>query len=378
MPRHASGHLVLLAAVAWSGLAASHAWELREDGYHVRPGEHIQPALDQAAANKTNKTVLVHPGTYRPHSARQALVWFNKRHDGITLKAAGRVVLTASNPEISKPSTPGHPAVVNHIVYFGDGISPRTTLQGFTLTGANGFVTQEGTAVMEPDETLPKGLFFYNDGGAIKIFGRSYPTIVQVECIDNYSSPCAGGVSIEHRGFVTNFVTIVDSVFRNNRAQVTGAAIDLLEGSAAKVVNCLFTGNRSNTGADIISTQNGQEPFTNNGVITVFTESRIWLERCTLVNNRNGLDDMEGRSLIKDCIFWNNFTRGKAPQEMPFDLDVQTGTRIEGCFLNGNLPNPYNGPYQVNVRTNAPPPDFDASFVPKAPEYNAAGYRPPR
>ena len=55
----------------WGGIT------LESDGYHVRPGDRIQDALDQAATNAVQKTVWVHAGTYRPESKRQALVWFN-------------------------------------------------------------------------------------------------------------------------------------------------------------------------------------------------------------------------------------------------------------------------------------------------------------
>ena len=54
------------------------------------------------------------------------MVWFNARHDGIILEAVGEVTLTAANPEIADKRSETHPAVVNHVVYFGDGILPGT------------------------------------------------------------------------------------------------------------------------------------------------------------------------------------------------------------------------------------------------------------
>src|SRR5207237_7789968 len=54
---------------------------LSNDGYHVFPGDNIQDALQLAAENKTNKTVKVHAGEYRPKSKRQALIWFTKIND---------------------------------------------------------------------------------------------------------------------------------------------------------------------------------------------------------------------------------------------------------------------------------------------------------
>src|SRR5688572_29708375 len=86
---------------------------LSSDGYHVHPGDNIQDAIQQAAANPTNKIVKVHAGEYRPHTKRQAMIWFNKRHEGVLLEAIGAVTLTAANPELSKTNEPSHPAVVN-------------------------------------------------------------------------------------------------------------------------------------------------------------------------------------------------------------------------------------------------------------------------
>src|SRR5436190_24333795 len=67
--------------------------------YEVFPGDTIQEALQMAAEDKTNKVVKVHAGEYRPNSKRQALIWFNRAHDGIRLEAEGSVTLTAANPE---------------------------------------------------------------------------------------------------------------------------------------------------------------------------------------------------------------------------------------------------------------------------------------
>jgi hypothetical protein len=194
--------------------------------------------------------------------------------------------------------------------------------------------------------------------------------------VDNYSSPCAAGISVQHAGHRTNHVLIQNCVFRNNRAQVTGAAIDLLEGSSARVVNCLFLANASNLGEDFISPQTGQPPFTNNGVVTVFPESRLWLERCTFVGNRNGVDDLGTESVYRDCIFWDNRWNAGARGGPRFDLDLQTGNRVTGCLVSGAMPNPYNGVNQRDNVMNPPPPRFDAAFVPQAPEYSRAGYRP--
>src|SRR5439155_814218 len=110
------------------------------DDAAVRPGESIQEALEQVALAPSKGTVRVHAGVYRPKSPGQAFLFFNARHDGITLVAVGDVTLTAANPQIADRRAAGYPAVVNHVVYFGDGVSARTILRGFKITGANGFV----------------------------------------------------------------------------------------------------------------------------------------------------------------------------------------------------------------------------------------------
>src|SRR5580765_4226484 len=107
----------------WLGLSVLRlgaAITLSPDGYHVFPGDNIQEALQRAATNQSQKVVKVHDGEYRPDKKRQALIWFNRAHDGIRLEAEGAVTLTAANPLLALPSDPGFPAVVNHVVYFGD------------------------------------------------------------------------------------------------------------------------------------------------------------------------------------------------------------------------------------------------------------------
>jgi len=349
---------------------------LKQDGYHVFPGDNIQDALQLAAENKTNKVVKVHAGEYSPSGKRQALIWFNRLHDGIRLEAAGPVTLSAANPKVTSPQTPGFPAIVNHVVYFGDGISSNTVLEGFRLSGANHFVTDKLTQRIEPDTTVAKNLFFYTDGGAIKIFGRSYPTIRNVEVMDNYASPCGAGVSVQHQGFNQESVLIENSVFLRNRAQVTGAAIDLLEGSAARIVNCLFVDNVSNTGIDVVAKRSGQQPFTNSGVVTIFQHSRAVVRNCTFTGNRNAVDDLGGESVFADSIFVDNNLDGGSPGTDRYELDLRAGAKVSGCVIRGAILDPR---HRVSANDNvldAPPPRFTPGFVPQAPQYKTAGYRP--
>jgi len=353
-----------------------------KDGYHVFPGDNIQDALQQAAESKTNKIVKVHAGEYHPNSKRQALIWFNKMHDGIRLEAEGSVTLTATNPQLTVASEPGFPAVVNHVVYFGDGISSNTVLKGFRITGANNFVTKERTRQMEPDLTIPKNSFFFSDGGAIKIFGHSSPTIQNVEVVDNFTSPCGAGISVQHQGFNQAPVLIENCVLQGNRAQATGAAIDLLAGSSARISNCLFAGSVSNTGDDVVAKNSGERPFVNNGVLTIFWNSRAEVRNCTFTGNRNGVDDMGGQSSYANCIFVDNNLDAGLKGFARYELAVNAGGKVSGCFINGTV---HDLAHVVSAQENVlegfsgrtfPPPKFNQSFVPEAPEYKNAGYRP--
>lgn len=345
--------------------------------FHVRPGQGIQEVLDAAAKHDSVKTVKVHEGVYRPDSKRQALLWLNHAHEGIHLEAVGRVTLTAENPDISNPAAASHPAVVNHVVYVGDGVSSNTVIRGFRITGARNFVTEKDTAVMEPRKDVPRNMFFFSDGGGIKVFGRSYPTLLDLEIEGNYTSPCGAGISIQHQGFNERWVHIENCVFRNNRTRVTGAAVDLLHGSAAKIINCLFVGNVSNTGSDIIAEQAGETPFTNSGVLTLFKDSRAWVEGCTFRDNRNGVDDMGGGSVYLRCLFATNVRGGGlVTNTVPYELDLQEGGQVSNCIINGRVIDPKK---VIGLRPNVlngPDPQFDARDVPRAPEYKDVGYRP--
>ena len=132
-------------------------------------------------------------------------------------------------------------------------------MRGFRITGANNFTTGSGEKSPIESDDLRKTPFFYADGGGIKIYARSYPTIEQVEVSGNYTSPCGGGVSVEHLGQVQEAALFRNCIFRNNRTQITGSAVDLLHGSRAALENCLFVGNVANLGVDYVGMLSGGE-----------------------------------------------------------------------------------------------------------------------
>jgi hypothetical protein len=367
---------VILSFAVQLGVAAlDTGWQ--KDGYHVFPGGSIQEALDATARNATNKVVKVHAGVYRPDAKRQALIWLNRAHEGILLEAVGDVTLTAANPELSDAKNPSYPAVVNHVVYFGDGISSRTILRGFKITGANHFVTREAPEI-EPNQDLKRSLFFYADGGAVKIFGHSYPTLQRLEIVDNYASPCAGGISVQHdasrAGSGTKTVRIENCIFRRNRSQITGAAVDLLPGSSAVISNCLFASNIANLGVNYISDNPAQPEFTNSAPLTVFPTSRAVVLNCTFIGNRNGVEDLSGDGEYRDCIFWQNTLGGAFYGGQRYELCLTDGARVIGCAFGGPVLDVRGSVSHTENRFDSPDPKFDARFNPRLPACNGIGF----
>lgn len=359
-------------------LTSGVSFDPKTAGYHVYPKGRIQDALEAAARDPVNKAVYVHAGTYRPAVPGQALIWLNARHDGITLEAIGDVSLTAANPEIADPQAPSYPAVVNHVVYFGDGISRKTILRGFKITGARNFTTGSGERSPIESDDVRKTLFFYTDGGGIKIYARSYPTIEHVEVHGNYASPCGGGVSVEHLGQIQEAVLFRNCVFRNNRTQTTGSAVDLLHGSRAAIENCLFVGNVSNMGVDYVGLLTGGEyhPENGSGAMTVFAGSRATVTNSTFTGNWNGVDDDGTGSTYVDTIFWKNTLGGGISAGPRYELDITDGAGVQGSFIHGEVSD-LRGTINRETNTIDPPdPRFDAQFTPRASEYAKVGYRP--
>ncbi len=371
------------------GCLAGCGGAIDDDGcHHVYPGSSIQEALERAAADPVRKCVKVHAGTYRPQTRRQALIWLNARHDGISLEAVGDVTLTAANPEIADPSEPSFPAVVNHVVYFGDGVSQQTTLRGFKITGANNFVTRfNGPSPLEPSTRYERNLFFYADGGGIKIFGQSYPTLERLEIHDNYASPCAGGISVQHPKSdrdtapfdETASVIIRDCIIRNNRARVTGSGVDLLWDSSAIIENCLFVGNVSNTGTDFTVPAGQQTVYDSEhgcGALTVFQGARVRVRRCTFTGNYNGVDDMSAGNSYTGSIFWRNTATGGIAPGDRYEVAMFDGMSVADCFLNGEIADLRGNVSRSRNRFDTPDPEFDADFRPRSAVYENAGYRP--
>ena len=213
---------------------------------YLRPGQDIQAALDRAAKMNPPPELRFRPGIYRPLRRGQALLHLNRQHDGLRLLAEGAVTLTAENRMLADPRAPSFPAAVNHVIYVGDGVGPRTRIEGFRIEGARGHLSREGEWEAEPSRRFPRHVVFYADGGGIKIFGAAAPVLSRLVFSGNRAFYCGGAISVEQRGATSSPVRILDSIFEANEAPLTGGALDLLPGSRAVVERALFLGNRAN------------------------------------------------------------------------------------------------------------------------------------
>lgn len=350
--------------------------------FHVWPSMSIQSALDAAAAHDEYKTVVVHQGIYRPHEHGQAMIWLNSSHEGIKLLAEGEVILTAENPKIADPTVASFPAVVNHVVYFGDGISRATVIRGFKITGANHYVTKKSNPAMQPPVDLPrlkeKSYVYYGDGGGIKTWGRCYPTIDRCEIYNNYTSPCAGAISVENCGYTDGALLIVNCIFRNNRSQITGSAIDLFgPGNRAEIRNCLFVGNIANRGLNFFTfPKSGFHEKHGSGTLTVFNGSYVVVDGCTFTGNYNGVDDASTGNTYTNCLFWNNNATGGIAPAGRYEADIRDGSKVANCYLGGTTIHDLRGTLRNGNVLGCPDPQFDSGYRPTNKFYDDVGYRP--
>ncbi|MCA9061970.1 MAG: right-handed parallel beta-helix repeat-containing protein [Planctomycetaceae bacterium] len=349
-----------------------------EGPFHVYPGDDIQRALDKAAAATGNRTVIVHEGTYGPRLRGFAFLSLTAPHDGVQLIADGDVTLSA-RPMLK--SGPGEAAIVNHILYCGDGLTNRTLIQGFRLTGTDGFVCQERVPEESYGERTPslrKGLFFFLDGGGLKLFGQSAPVFEQVTFVDNLTSLCGGGANVDQQGFNDEPIRFQNCLFLGNDCPGTGAAIDILEGTSVVVDNCLFVRNISNFGMDNLLAKFGLSYNSEHGsgAITVFANAKLKLTRSTFVDNWNGIDDRGTGNVIVGCIFRNNDQWDQSRPKGPYELDITDASGVKGCFIHGPVPDLQQTIDRTENRFDAPDPDFDESWVPRHPDYADVGFRP--
>lgn len=288
------------------------------------PHGDLQAIIDRAALSPRKSIIQLRPGIYRPRQEGQALIYLNRAHDGIQIEGSRDSILTAK--KIFPDGTES--AVVNHVVYIGDGVTQKTRLSGFRITGAQEFVTEKGAEKIEPNRELRRRYIFYADGGGIKIFGDSSPILEDLEIYDNQAILCGGGISIEHQGRASAPAIIRRNLFRNNRAYATGAAVDVLPGSRAVIADNVFIGNKlgdlaakageiNRSRADLRQrlglrkklgfsefTKSDIDLFRESSALTVFGGSEVRIQD-------NHFSDNSGTFDVRDEVFW--YWSTKAP-----------------------------------------------------------------
>ena len=291
----------------------------------------LQAEVDRIAKNHPRSTIVLSPGVYRPLREGIALLHLNRLHDGLKIKGEHRdtVILSAQAlPEVAdrirnerlgslQSRIPSENAIVSHIVYFGHGVTNDTELSNLTLKGARGFLTRKDEFVAEPYREFPRKFVKYADGGAVKIWGQSAPSLTELIIEDNWALYCGGGVSVEQFGMSSEPVRIRNVIFRDNRVPLTGAALDLLPGSSARVEDSTFDRNLANfewvslkvvdelrlqflaqasesvrkmVGVQSGPTSSQTGPYAKSSAVTVFRGSWIELKRSQFIGNSGGID----------------------------------------------------------------------------------------
>jgi hypothetical protein len=77
-----------------------------------------------------------------------------------------------------------------------------------------------------------------------------------------------------------------------------------------------------------------------------------------------------------DSIFWKNNLPGGISPGKRYEIDIVDGGGVKGCFVNGDVNDLRETIDRAANTFDAPDPRFDARYVPAAPAYAKAGYRP--
>jgi hypothetical protein len=112
--------------------------------------------------------------------------------------------------------------------------------------------------------------------------------------------------------------------------------------------------------------------------MTVFEGSRVDVNRSTFTGNWAGVDDSSVGSTYVNTIFWKNNLPGGISTGARYEMDIGDAEGVTGSFIRGDVSDVRGVIDKAKNRldADAPDPRFDAQFVPQAPEYANAGYRP--
>ena len=367
MPRHA--------AASQAGTPPAREAGPDAPGHHVRPGDSIQEALEKAARDPVNKTVFVHAGTYRPQAKGQALIWFNARHDGITLQAVGDV--DADRGQSARSPTAAPPA-----------IRPSSITSSISATASR--QRRSCAASRSPARTTSRP--------APASSRRSSPTTCARRC----SSIPTAAASRSTRGRIRRSSrsrstattraraaaasrSSISTRCRSRRSSATassattaprrpGSAVDLLHGSRAMLENCLFVGNIANMGVDV---RRPARPAANtirengSGALTVFERIACDGQPLHVHRQLERRRRRRHRQHLRRLIFWKNNLPGGISPGKRYEIDIVDGGGVKRCFINGDVNDLRETIDRKGANTfDAPDPRFDAHVRPvSAPHY---------
>lgn len=341
----------------------------------VAPGEDLQAALDRAANATVDRRLILLPGVHQSARTRFSLLALTKKHDGVVVEGETGAVLSAGSPNNPNRTT------VSHVVYCGHGLTSETKLRNLTIRDAKGLLTSAGIPQEDfgsESATLKQGLFFQLDGGALKIFGNSYPVFDNILFEENSTKLCGGAVSVEHQGVCSSAVEFRNCRFIGNRCPATGSAVDVLQGSSVRLKNCLFVDNVGNYGMEEVQLRFGltYNEEHGSGALTVFPGSKAEVIRCTFLNNWNGVDDHGIGSRYDGCLFINNGSTDGTRPGHTYEMDVVESDVVHNCVFHAEHPD-LRGTISRDLNSFvAAEPSLNAAFAPTEDEYREVGYRP--
>jgi parallel beta-helix repeat protein len=212
-------HLIVAAALSLSCSAIAETWTVDDDG--PADFDNIQGAIN---ASSDGDEILVEPGTY----TNTGLWVINPGGKAITIRATGTAEETILDAE-----------GMRRVVDCTNGEGPDTVIEGFMITGGQGF-------------PAGGGIYFYNSHPAIRACAiannsaylggglycsSSNPTITDCTIADNTADIVGGGIFCE-----LSSPTITDCTISDNTAIYDGGGI-FCDLSSPTITDCTITSN---------------------------------------------------------------------------------------------------------------------------------------
>jgi hypothetical protein len=146
------------------------------------------------------------------------------------------------------------------------------------------------------------------------------------------------------------------------------------------IEDSLFVGNLSNVGSRRAADPQRTYPTNYNkdhgsGALTVFPGSRAQVRRSTFAANWNGVDDRGAGSEYVDSLLWNNTASGGIAPKGRYEIDIVDGRGVRGCIIHGGIADLRGSIDREANRFDAPDPEFDGHFNPRAAAFAGIGYR---